>query len=333
MSPASNPTANPPANPTMPTASPGPAPVGQDARLADATSMGAVELLVKDRRTMEDFYVRGVGLSPLATQPGRTVLGLGRRPVVVLVDAPGLDPAPRGAAGLFHTAVLFDTPAELAASLVRMWVRHPDHFEGPGDHLVSQAFYFHDPEGNGLELYWDRPRQTWEWVNGRVRMDTLSIDPNAFLAQHLGAATSRAIEEARALPTPSATTEIAAEDGLGVDGRVEHVHLQVGDVETARRFYVDALGFDITSQMGDSALFVSAGGYHHHMAMNVWNSRGAGRRGPGLGLGRVDILVPDARELSSVRERLASHGVRVDDDGAGLLTEDPWGNRLHLAVG
>lgn len=324
---------DPPSDPAMAPPPPGPAPVSRGGRLADATSMGAVELLVQDRRTMEDFYVRGVGLSPLAAEPGRTVLGLGRRPVVVLVDAPGLAPAPRGAAGLFHTAVLFDTPAELAASLVRMWVRHPAHFEGPGDHLVSQAFYFHDPEGNGLELYWDRPRETWEWVNGRVRMDTLGIDPNAFLAQHLGAAaTGRAIEQARALPTPSASGEIDAEDGLGVGGRVGHVHLQVGDVGTARRFYVDALGFDITSQMGSSALFVSAGGYHHHMAMNVWNSRGAGRRGPGLGLGRVDILVPDARELSSVRERLVSHGARVADDGAAILTEDPWGNRLHLAV-
>lgn len=320
-------------NGTRPAHRPATGAPGLDSRLADATHMGAVELLVKDRRALEDFYVRGVGLTPLALQPGRTILGLGDRPVVVLVDAPGLEPSARGSAGLFHTAIVFDTPTELAASLVRMWVRHPELFEGPGDHLVSQAFYFHDPEGNGLELYWDRPRETWEWIDGRVRMDTLGIDPNAFLAEHLGAeATRGAIDQARQALSIPASREVDADDALAVRGHVGHVHLQVGDVEEARRFYVDALGFEITHELGSSALFVSAGGYHHHMAMNVWNSRGAGLRAPGLGLGSVDILVPTARELALAGERLRSHGVGVDDDGARLLVDDPWGNRLRLSA-
>ena len=156
--------------------------VGSGERLDARTRMGAVELLVADRRAMEDFYVRGVSLTPLASAAGRTVLG-------------------QGTAGLFHTAVVFDSPRELARSLVRMWVRHPELFEGPGDHLVSQAFYFHDPEGNGVELYWDRPRETWQWDENGVRMDTLFIDPNEFLMGHLGVSgTQREIAAARAGP-------------------------------------------------------------------------------------------------------------------------------------
>ena len=307
-----------------------------DTRLAAATTMGAVELLVHDRRVMEDFYVRGVGLTPLAVSPGRTVLGLGERTVVVLIDAPDLVPAPRGSAGLFHTAIVFDTPAELARSLVRMWVRHADSFEGPGDHLVSQAFYFHDPEGNGVELYWDRPRETWQWVDGRVRMDTLPIDPGEFLARHLGAsATQRAVEAAKSSLSRTAAHEVSADEGLGVVGGVGHVHLRVGDVDTARAFYVDALGFEVTAEMPGSALFVSAGRYHHHMAMNVWGSRGAGLRTPALGLGAAEILLPDASELAAARDRLRAHGVEVHDDDTAdrLLVADPWGNELRLAIG
>lgn len=313
---------------------------GSAERLAAATRMGAVELLVSDRRAMEDFYVRGVGLAPMGTAPGRTVLGLGGRVVVTLVDAPDLRPAPRGSAGLFHTAVVFDSPRELARSLVRMWVRHAELFEGPGDHLVSQAFYFHDPEGNGVELYYDRPRSQWQWEDGLVRMDTLGIDPNEFLMSHLGASgTQREIAAAREALAVPATREVGEDDALDVAGQVGHVHLQVGDVVTARRFYVDALGFDVTSTMGDSALFVSAGGYHHHMAMNVWGSRGAGLRAPALGLGKVDILVPDGAELALTRERLLAHGERVLDDvdggdgAARLVVPDPWGNEIRLSVG
>lgn len=318
--------------------------VGSGERLDARTRMGAVELLVADRRAMEDFYVRGVGLAPLATAPGRTVLGLGGRVVVTLVDAPDLRPRRQGTAGLFHTAVVFDSPRELARSLVRMWVRHPELFEGPGDHLVSQAFYFHDPEGNGVELYWDRPRETWQWDENGVRMDTLFIDPNEFLMGHLGVSgTQREIAAAREGLSVAAGREVSADDGLDVGGQVGHVHLQVGDVDTARDFYVDALGFDITSVMPGQALFVSAGGYHHHMAMNVWGTRGAGLRAPALGLGTVDITLPDAAALAETSERLRSHGISLTQDvdagcdgGAGaerLVVADPWGNELRLSVG
>ena len=183
--------------------------------------------------------------------------------------------------------------------------RHaPGTFTGSADHLVSQAFYFTDPEGNGIELYWDRARTEWSWMHGQIEMATLYLDPNAFLqrAPHRRGRARR--------------------DG-GDAASVGHVHLSVGDVATARAFYVDALGFDETAGLGNQAVFVSAGGYHHHMAMNVWNSRGAGPRMPALGLGRVDLALPDADALGELGERLRHHGFAVRDDGRTLTLRRP----------
>ena len=281
--------------------------------LAADTRMGRLELRVRDLGTQLAFYTDGVGLTPLAEQPGAVTLGLGATPIVRLTEAPDLRPARRGEAGLFHTAVLYDDPAALARVLVGMFQAYPQTYVGTGDHLVSEAFYFTDPEGNGVELYRDRPRDQWTWVGGQVQMDTLHIDPVAFVNRELGG-----LDPATLPPTVAS---------LG------HVHLQVGDVDSARDFYVDALGFDETFAMPGSALFVSAGGYHHHMAMNVWNSRGAGPRSRTLGLGVVDILVPTLDELGRTGERLRHKGFRPDFDGRTLSVLDPWSNEIRLAVG
>ena len=241
------------------------------------------------------------------------VLGRGGRAVVVLRHEPALRHATSGSAGLFHTAILFETQEALAAALYSVAQHAPQTFTGSADHLVSQAFYLTDPEGNGVELYWDRARTDWSWVHGQVEMATLYLDPNAFLREHL--------------------TERAASGATGQDAAsVGHVHLSVGDAATARAFYVGALGFDETAGLGDQALFVSAGGYHHHMAMNVWNSRGAGPRMPALGLGRVDLDLPDADALGELGERLRHHGFEVRDDGRTLSFDDPWLNLLHATV-
>jgi catechol 2,3-dioxygenase len=189
----------------------------------------------------------------------------------------------------------------------------PGSFTGSSDHLVSQAFYFDDPEGNGVELYWDRDRSAWSWTHGQIEMSTLFLDPNAFLQEHL--------------------TEAGAEGALrDVGATVGHVHLSVGDVETAREFYVDRLGFDATSSYGDSALFVSAGGYHHHMAMNVWRSKGAGRRQPTLGLATLDIELPSADDVGELAERMRHHGIPVRDDGRTVAFDDPWSNLIRVAT-
>ncbi|MGN6241634.1 MAG: VOC family protein [Cellulosimicrobium cellulans] len=288
-----------------------------DRLLSPSTSMDAVTLRVGDLELMTSYYTGAFALAPLEERSRGTevhrVLGRGTTPMLRLVHTPGLPAVDRRQAGLFHTAFLFDDAASLAATVYRAAQDRRGAFVGSSDHLVSEAFYFTDPEGNGVELYWDRLRTEWSWAHGQVRMDTIYLDPNRYLREHL-------TEEALAGST--------ARDAASVG----HVHLSVGDVRTARAFYVDALGFDATASLGDTALFVSAGGYHHHMAMNVWNSRGAGPRMPALGLGRIDLTLPDADAVGSLEERLRDHGFAVRDDGRTLSFDDPWNNALHAVV-
>ena len=279
-----------------------------------ATGMGAVTLKVADLDAMIAYYRDGVLLELMSLVDGVAVLGRGGIPVVILEHAPELTWAAHGSAGLFHTAIVFDDRAELARSLYSIARRYPGTYTGSADHLVSIAFYMTDPEGNGVELYWDRDRTEWSWTHGQVEMGTLYVDPNAFLGEHL------------VVETADATAGLAP-------AAVGHVHLSVGDVDTARKFYVDALGFDQTFAMPGSALFVSAGGYHHHMAMNVWNSRGAGLRAPALGLGLVRIALPTADAVGEAGQRLAFAGVSLADDGQTLAFNDPWANRIELSVG
>lgn len=282
-------------------------------RIAKDTAMGAVTLLVGDLDAMTRYYRDVVTLEVLAAEGPTVTLGRAGRPIVVLRAEPTLRHAARGSAGLYHTAILFETQAALAAALYSVARNAPRTFTGSADHLVSQAFYFTDPEGNGVELYWDRDRTDWSWVHGQVEMATLALDPNVFLREHL---------------TEAAVGGATARDAASVG----HVHLSVGDVETAREFYVGRLGFDTTARMADQALFVSAGGYHHHMAMNVWGSRGAGRRGPALGLGRIDLTLPDGDALGELAQRLAHYGTPLRNDGRAVSFEDPWANVLHASA-
>lgn len=278
--------------------------------LAPDTGMGAVTLRVGNLDAMIDYYRDAVTLRLLSHEGGTAMLGRGATPIVILQHAPELaSPEPR-AAGLFHTAILFETQAALAAAVYSVARQHPGTFTGSADHLVSEAFYFTDPEGNGIELYWDRTRTEWSWTHGTIDMATLALDPNDYLQTHL--------------------TESGIADPVIGGAVVGHVHLSVGDVASARDFYVDKLGFETTAEMGGSALFVSAGGYHHHMAMNTWNSRGAGQRRLALGLGQVDILVPDADALGSLQERMTHYGLGVRDDGQTLRFDDPWANLIQV---
>ena len=239
-------------------------------------------------------------------------LGRGTSPVVRLEHAPELKQASPGQAGLFHTAILFESQTALAAAVLSVATQAPGTFTGSSDHLVSQAFYFTDPEGNGIELYWDRQRTDWSWNGHDIAMDTLYLDPNAFLQEHL---TAEAMEN----PRIGGTT-------------VGHVHLSIGDIPTAREFYVNQIGFDQTLNFHGSALFVSAGGYHHHMGLNIWNARGAGRRQLTLGLGQVDIHVPTSDALAATNERLTHFGNDVRNDGQTLFVDDPWGNLLRISA-
>ena len=275
------------------------------------TSMGAVTLKVRDLDAMTKYYHEGIGLDVIAHANDSAILGSAGEPLVILEHSPLLKHAPATSAGLFHTAILYPTQADLARALYSIATKYPGTFTGSSDHLVSEALYFDDPEGNGVELYWDRPRSEWQWNGTQVAMDTVFLDPNAFLKSHL-------------------TDDVLA--APAADTVVGHVHLKVGDIATARDFYVDTVGFEVTNEFGSQALFVSAGGYHHHLGMNTWQSRGALDRSPALGLGEVAIDVPTRDDLEALRERLAGRKIAVRDTGKTLIFEDPWKNEIRVAA-
>ncbi|WP_228375104.1 VOC family protein [Demequina iriomotensis] len=283
-----------------------------DDRIAAGTRMGPVELRVEDLDTMLAYYRDVLALEEISAEGDRRVLGRGGVEAVALTRTRGLPRFDRRGAGLFHTAVLFDSREGLAAAVLRVARAAPGSYTGAADHLVSEAFYFDDPEGNGVELYFDRPRDAWRRdAAGRPLMGSEHIDVNGFLDTHLTEAE---------LAAPAAAASVG------------HVHLQVGDIPTAKEFYVGALGFDEVLDMG-SALFVSAGGYHHHIGLNTWNSRGAGPRAASLGLGTMDIVLPSVDDLGALRERVAHRGATVADDGRTVTVLDPWGSQIRVTVG
>lgn len=284
---------------------------GRGDRLGAGTDLGKLALNVKDLGAVAAFYESGVGLSRLEESGDRLLLGSEGRPVLELNHRPELpQPAP-GSAGLYHTAILFDERSDLAAALYATAMGFGGTFTGSADHLVSQAFYFNDPQGNGVELYWDRPRTEWRWSGGEVAMDSLPLDPNAFIREH-------ALMQGSEPEAPA-----------GARSRLGHVHLRVGDVASAKAFYVDTLGFDVTASMWHSALFASAGGYHHHLGMNVWESRGAGVRGDTLGLAYFEVTVSDT-DLAAARLRLQQSGLAVEDGPGYVDVRDPWGTLVKL---
>ena len=268
--------------------------------------MGAVTLWVADLDTMIRYYRDGVGLQLLSHVGNIAVLGFKAIEILILEHKPMMKHASPHEAGLFHTAILFPSQAALAKAVASVARQYPGNFTGSADHLVSKAFYFNDPEGNGVELYWDRDRSEWSWVHGSIEMDTIFLDPNQFLSEHL---TDSPVEE---------------------DKKVGHVHLSVGSIPAAEEFYVKMLGFERTMSWGDAAIFVSAGGYHHHMAMNTWRSKGAGKRQLALGLGKVEIVLDSQDQVLETKDRLDFYKLDTSLDSNIAKVEDPWGNIISL---
>lgn len=278
----------------------------QSELLPSNIEMGAVTLWVADLDSMIRYYRDGVGLELLGQLGDRAVLGFENLEIVILEHKPMMKHASPREAGLFHTAILFPTQAALAKSVSSVARQYPGTFTGSADHLVSKAFYFNDPEGNGVELYWDRDRSEWSWVHGSIEMDTIFLDPKEFLTEHL---TDEAVEKEK---------------------KVGHVHLSVGSIPAAEEFYVKMLGFEKTMNWGGAALFVSAGGYHHHMAMNTWRSKGAGKRQLALGLGKVEIVLDSEDQVIETKDRLDFYKLDTSLDANVAKVEDPWGNVISL---
>jgi catechol 2,3-dioxygenase len=274
----------------------------------------SVHLAVSDLARSADFYERALGLPLLAREPEEAWLGTDP-------DAPALHlraladptPTPVGATGLFHVAWLHSTRAALAETLRRV-SRTGWRFEGASDHGVSEALYLSDPDGLGIELYVDRPREQWQRPpDGRgVTMVTLPLDIEDLLAQS----------------TDEPGDTLAPGTGIG------HVHLKVTDVERAASFYRDALGMDEQARL-PSAAFLSAGGYHHHIGLNSWQSEGAGPApdsAPGLRLVEFELADPAALDGLAANLASSSEGEPTKRDDGSLLLGDPDGVALAFAA-
>lgn len=273
-------------------------------RLPPQTSMGPVHLRVRDLDLALDYYEGMLGMRALEKRPEGAVLG-SDHPILRLTGDPD---APRRAlrtTGLYHVAILLPTRADLARILEHFSAfRQP--LDGAADHLVSEALYMSDPEGNGIEVYADRPRSGWRWEDGKLQMSTTAIDIAGLLAE-------AGDEEWKGMP-----------DGT----RVGHVHLNVGDVPAAERFYRD-LGFDLTTRYGAEASFLSAGGYHHHLAVNGWAGRGAAPPPPGsAGLVEYVVRVGDDAALDRLGDRLP----KARREGRDVVVEDPSRNVVRLVA-
>lgn len=280
--------------------------------LPDALRLGAVRLKVRDAARSAAFYTQVVGLTALGTDAqGRVGLGTGGHVLIELEGDPAATPRPRGTTGLFHLAILVPDRTALAIVLRRLAaLRVP---LGASDHLVSEALYFDDPDGNGIEIYRDRPRTDWKWHGDSVEMATQHLDLYRLVAE---APEIVPIDQ----PMPAATV-------------MGHVHLQVGELDKARRFYVDRLGFRITTESYPGALFVSAGGYHHHLGLNVWASRHGGPApASSVGLQRYEVILPEA-DVAALRTRLAAAGETVTEVPGGFEVADPWQIRTAFIAG
>ena len=274
------------------------------------TSLGDVALTVGDLDVQAAFYRDVIGLREISRDDDTVQLGApdGNTPLVTLVARPDAPLRPPGTTGLFHLALLVPSRTELARSLRRVSAAgHP--FTGASDHLVSEALYLDDPEGNGIEIYRDRPREEWPHVDGQLEMATLPLDLEGVLASG---------------PDDPG-------NGIAAGTRLGHVHLQVADIPAAEAFYAGGLGFEPTVRGYPGALFVSAGGYHHHVGLNTWAGRGAPTPPAGArGLRWYTIVLPDDPALAGVVEAAARAGFAATDEGGRTFVSDPSGNRAAL---
>jgi catechol 2,3-dioxygenase len=272
---------------------------------------GAIRLRVADLGRVQKFYEDAIGLRPLDRSDDVVRLGVGGLAAIELAASPEAVPRPPGTTGLFHLAILVPGRAELAGALARIasagW-----SITGASDHLVSEALYLDDPEGNGIEIYRDRPRSEWRYENGEIQMSTLPLNLDGLLADLL--------DDRPGADAPAGT-------------RIGHLHLNVADLDEAEAFYSGVLGLDVMVRTYPGALFFSAGGYHHHVGVNTW--AGPGAPAPpkrSRGLEWFELIVDDQRHLADLKERLERAGAKVEPAAEGILTSDPSGNGLLVSA-
>jgi catechol 2,3-dioxygenase len=273
--------------------------------------IGAVGLTVRDLDRVAAYYRDLLGLTVQRQTPQAVTVGAGGVPLLELTHKPDALPDDAREAGLYHTAFLMPTRADLAR-----WILHAAKnrvpIVGASDHDVSEAIYLDDPEGNGVEVYSDRPRERWRRDGDSIFQKTDPLDIDAIVGE---------VDRAT-----------AAYDGAPAGLRVGHIHLRVGNIAKAEKFYNGLLGLDVTRRR-NGATFLSTGGYHHHVAVNTWHSNGASARdGRRAGLHWVALEINNSATLDGLQQRLAAAGVTTAAFPGGFAALDPWGTTVRFTL-
>ncbi|MFZ3577574.1 VOC family protein [Virgibacillus sp. DJP39] len=267
-----------------------------------------IHLKVSNLQRSLYFYQKILGFRVVEQQPMLAKLAAGgTRPMLTIEQVKNARSLDSSKTGLFHIAFLLPERADLA-KVLRHFMHRGYPVQGASDHLVSEALYIADPDGNGVEIYVDRDPAEWTWSGNEVEMSTLPLDANELMKE-------------------------IAEDGwqgMPVGTVIGHIHLQVSDLETAGDFYTKGFEFDIVNHFGSQALFISSAGYHHHIGLNIWNSKGgAVPAGDEVGLKSYIIVIPENKRMETV-ERFQNIGVSVNLDGDKYFVIDPSGNQIYF---
>jgi len=277
-----------------------------------STSLGPVSLTVSGLERSLQFYGDTLGFRVRRRDGATAELGTEALPLLYLLEQPGARRKPPHTTGLYHYAILLPTRGDLARALQRLAaVRYS--IEGASDHLVSEALYLADPDGHSIEVYADRPRSVWPKLNGQLRMDTLPLDIDDLM--------NEVKSDAQPWSGPPPGT------------RIGHVHLHVADLRAAEAFYHEVVGFEVMVRYGNSASFLSAGGYHHHIGLNTWAGVGAPPPPPdAVSLRYFMIRLPGRAELDRVIDRVKAAGLPTEETPDGPLLRDPSQNAVLLTA-
>ena len=275
------------------------------------TYVGQVHIKVTDLQKSLAFYQEIVGFDVLETDGQKAILTADGRSPLLVIEQPDLpEPKQPRTTGLYHFALLLPERKDLAKTLIHLLQSHYP-LEGAADHFVSEALYLSDPDGNGIEIYTDRPDDTWKWEKGEVDMGTVALDAQGLVKEDDG----------------KPWTGLPEETVMG------HIHLHVANLAETEHFYLQGLGFERVLQYGEQALFISTGKYHHHIGLNTWN--GAGAPSPSensAGLKSFTLILPSDRALKETAERLEQMGVNLKWEAGQIITRDPSGNVILLSV-
>ncbi|MCA0150696.1 VOC family protein [Rossellomorea vietnamensis] len=274
------------------------------------TFVGEVSLIVQDLKRSLSFYKEVIGFKVLEQSEKRATLTAdGIHPLLSIEELEESFPKEPGRTGLYHFALLLPSREDLGkvlAHLIKLNIQL-----GSSDHLVSEAIYLSDPDGNGIEIYRDRPASAWTWHGDQVEMTVDPLDARGILAEAEG----------------------EAWDGLPAGTVMGHIHLHVSDLKAAEEFYGKGLGFNVVSRFGNQALFISTGGYHHHIGLNTWNGVGAPAPSENsAGLNWFTLHFPNEEKRNSTIHHLKSIGAAIQEHDGTILTVDPSGNHIYLSL-